>query len=123
MKHFVNTIQNNKKYHVANVYVDLVWRYYCFCACTCKKKKKTRAGARRMRNYIASTICRAPKRAKMPLAIPAVCNRKKKREREKERNTLVVDYSRGHSLNDSTILGHSSKRHNASSMTGNARFR
>lgn len=52
--------------------------------------------------------------------IEAVCYRKKKREKKHVRTR--AGYSRGHSLNGSTILGHSSKRHNASSMTGNAWF-
>lgn len=74
-------------------------------------------------------LYRTAKRAvsKMPLAIPAACTEKKKKKkgkrREKKERARGSTNSRGHSLNDSTILGHSSKRHNASSMTGNARFR
>lgn len=48
---------------------------------------------------------------------------KKRGKRGKKKKRARAGYSRGYSLNDSTMLGHSSKRYNASSMTGNAQFR
>lgn len=51
--------------------------------------------------------------------IRAVCIEKKG---EKKTRAHAGRLHRGHSLNGSTILGHSSKRHNASSMTRNAWF-
>jgi len=44
-------------------------------------------------------------------------------KKEKKKKHARDGYSHGYSLNDSTMLGHSSKRHNTSSMTGNAQFR
>jgi len=49
--------------------------------------------------------------------------KKRGRKKEKKKKHARAGYSRGYSLNDSTMLGHSSKRHNTSSMTGNAQFR
>lgn len=91
---------------------------------TFRARAQKRCFAKRMRNDF-STIYRTPKRAfpKMPLTIPAVFTKKKERKKKEKKEYAGLCYSRSHSLNDSTMLGHSSKRHNASSMTGNARFR